>query len=274
MFDLEREEERRTYQLCRLGFGFLAAALGIACLFSLLSLLGSFEPNVGEMMRGHSWHQWVDTPIVWFSLIGATLLCGRWNQPSWQRRSGLLLAICTVVIGLWLLSSGENLGLRVGDFGDPWLRDKAREALTWSKFALLASLAGTYLAHLGVDHAGESEKSARSMAATGAMIWILLFCQQAHWAAGWPLQRRRMIGLESHLLYHGFHLIWVITLIQVTALLISAVRQSSFVLDEMNREDQASDLLRSRSEPPRDQDEAAAARQGGYSPLDASRRRT
>jgi hypothetical protein len=252
MFDLDREQVRKTYQLCRLGFGITAVALVLACVTSLLTLLGSFEPNLIDWMREKSLHQWVDTPIVWCSLIGATLLWGRWDQASWQRRSGLLLAICAVVIVLWFLASGEMLGLRVGEFGHPWLRDRFREALTWAKFALLSSLSCSYLVHLGVEHASDSDKSARSMAATGAMIWMLLFCQQAHWAAGGPFQRRRMIGLESHLLFHGFRLIWVITLIQVTALVISAVRQSTYVLQEMDREDQEQDLLRSRSEPPRD----------------------
>jgi hypothetical protein len=45
-------------------------------------------------------------------------------------------------------------------------------------------------------------------------------------------------------------LIWAITLIQVTALVISAVRQSTFVLQEMEREDGENDLLRSRSDSP------------------------
>jgi hypothetical protein len=57
-------------------------------------------------------------------------------------------------------------------------------------------------------------------------------------------------GLEGHLLLHGFRLIWAITLIQVTALVISAVRQSTEVIAEMDREDQESDLLRSRSDSP------------------------
>ena len=49
-------------------------------------------------------------------------------------------------------------------------------------------------------------------------------------------------------------LIYTITLIQVTALLISAVRQSSHVLEEMDREDQDHDLLRSPSDSSREFD--------------------
>ena len=126
------------------------------------------------------------------------------------------------------------------------------DALGWGEFALISSLTCDYLVHLGVDHARESDKSTRSMAATGAMVWMLFFCQRTNWRAGWPLQVAAQIrGLDGMLLFHGFTLIWTITLIQVTALVISAVRQSTDVLDEMDREDQEHDLLRSRSDSPR-----------------------
>jgi hypothetical protein len=54
--------------------------------------------------------------------------------------------------------------------------------------------------------------------------------------------------MEGDLLVYGSSLIWTITLIQVTAMVISAVRQSSLVLQEMDHEDQDQDLLRSRSD--------------------------
>jgi hypothetical protein len=102
-----------------------------------------------------------------------------------------------------------------------------------------------------VDYARDSDKSTRSMAATGAMVWLLLICQLTDWQAGWPLQAHHQLrGLERMLLYHGFKLIWAITLIQVTALVISAVRRSTEVIAEMDREDQDNDLLRSRSDTP------------------------
>jgi heme exporter protein D len=105
-----------------------------------------------------------------------------------------------------------------------------------------------YLVHLGVDHASDSDKQTRSMTATGALVWMLYFSQQTDWGAGWPLRQRGRGGVESELLVYGSSLIWTITLIQVTALVISAVRQSTHVLEEMDREDQEHDLLRSRSD--------------------------
>ena len=53
-----------------------------------------------------------------------------------------------------------------------------------------------------------------------------------------------MRGLDGFLVAYGYTLIWTITLIQVTALVVSAVRQSTTVLAEIDREDQEHDLLR------------------------------
>jgi hypothetical protein len=253
MFDPERDQVRKTYQLCRLGFAINAIAYVIFSFTSLLDLFSNFEPGLFMWVHEAPWYSWLNVPIVWCSLIGAILLWGRWDNPSWQRRSGLLLVMCLVDAGLWFVASGEALGLHFGDVGHRWLRGHLAEALGWSEVTLLSSLSCDYLAHLGLEHARESDKSIRSMAATGAMVWMLLFCQQTDWGAGWPLRPRR-VGLEGQLLRHGSVLIYTITLIQVTALVISAVRQSSRVLEEMDREDQDHDLLRSPSDSSREFD--------------------
>jgi hypothetical protein len=262
MFDIEREQHRKTYQLCRLGFMILAGALILACFDSVLSLFGIFEqgPGLLSWIHGTAWYQWVDTPIIWGCVIGAILLWGRWDHPSWQRRAGLFLMMNVVDMGLWLMNRGDAMGARVGDFGHDWLRESMGYALAWGEFALISSLSCDYLVHLGVEHARDSDKSTRSMAATGAMLWLLSFCQRTNWRAGWPLQRLHIRGLEGILLFHGYHLIWTITLIQVTALVISAVRQSTYVLHEMDREDEDNDLLRSRSDAPFPSESAATYR--------------
>ncbi len=248
MDDLEREQLRKTYQICRIGFGFTAAALVLATFASLVNVVGMFQPRLVMAISERFWYQFLDTPIVWFSLIGATLLWGRWNETSWQRRSGLLLVMSMVDVGLWFVASGEILGARAGEMGHRWLRVHLGEALGWAEFALLSSMAAGYLVHLGVEQARESDRSTRSLAASGAMLWMLLFCQRTHWGAGWPLQPRRFNMFEGFLLYHGFHLIWAITVIQVTAMVISAVQHTNRVLGEMDQEDSADDLFRSPSE--------------------------
>jgi hypothetical protein len=249
MYDDERDQTRKTYQLCRAAFVILALALAVACFTSFLELLGTFDPNVVQWVKRSPWYRWVDAPIVWLSLIGAALLWGRWPHASWQRRSGLLVAMSLVDLVNWFLDQADDAGLLHNvDFASDWFRQNLNMALGWGEFALLSSLACDYLAHLGIEHATDSDKSTRSLAATGAMVWMLLFCQTTNWRAGWPLQQRPVVGLEARLLVHGTLLIWAITLIQVTALVISAARESSQVVEEMEREDQALDPLRSRSD--------------------------
>ena len=89
--------------------------------------------------------------------------------------------------GLWLLDHGVALGIAEADFGHDWLRDNLGQALGWAEFALMAGLSCDYLEHLGVEHARESGKSTRSMAATGAVLWMIMFCQRTDWCGGWPL---------------------------------------------------------------------------------------
>jgi hypothetical protein len=269
MFDIEREQRRKTYQLCRLGFTILAVALVLACFSSLLDLASRFvDRGMVTWIRQSIWYQWLDTPIVWGCLIGATLLFGRWDHASWQRRAGLFLMLNLVDLGLWFVARGDVMGGGAAEFGHEWLREIMGAALGWGEFALISSLTCDYLVHLGVEHARDSDKSTRSMAATGAMVWLLLICQLTDWHAGWPLQmQRQMRGLEGMLLMHGFKLIWAITLIQVTALVISAVRQSTEVIAEMDREDQENDLLRSRSDSPRPFESESSYRDQGQRPF-------
>jgi hypothetical protein len=252
MYDQEREQLRKTYQLCRVGFGIIAVALVLACLPSVLWLFTTFDRAMVGWILDSRWYHWIDTPIVWCSLIGTTLLWGRWNHPSWQRRAGLLLIMGLADIAIWFLDQGETLGFRHVELGGHWFRQNLGQALGWGEFALLSSLSCDYLVHLGIEHASDSDKSTRSMAVTGAMVWMLLFCQLTNWHAGWPLQQKLIRNLETLLLFHGFQLIWAITLIQVTALVISAAGQSSRVLAEMDREDNDLDPLRSRSDANRD----------------------
>jgi len=249
MFDLEREQHRKTYEICRLGFAITAVALALACFTSVLDLFSFFQRDLAIWIHNLPWYQWLNTPIVWGSLIGTTLLWGRWNHVSWQRRAGLLLFMCLIDVVLWFVERGDAMGVHVGDVGHRWLRESMGAVLGWGEFALLSSLSCDYLVHLGVEHASDSDKSTRSMIATGALVWMLFFCQQTDWGAGWPLRHRPPArNLEAILLVYGFSLIWTITLIQVTALVISAVRQSSYVLNEMDREDLEQDPLRSRSD--------------------------
>jgi hypothetical protein len=259
MIDLEREQLRRTYSLCRVGFAFLSIALAIACVTYLIELFANFNPHLAFRIIRSTWYQqWIDCPIVWASLIGTTLLWGRWEHTSWQRRTGLLLVMCLVDVALWFFDHGDTFGRGNLEVGHGWFRQNLGQALGWAEFALMASLSGDYLVHVGVEQGSESARAARSMAATGAVIWMILFCEQTDWTKGWPLQPAPRPRFETLLLFHGMVLISTITVLQVTALVYSASRQSTQVLNEMQREDDAHDLLRSRSDAPDERNYFAA----------------
>jgi len=246
--DPQREQDRRTYSLCRLGIGLLTFALMIATVTTVISMprLFIFRPILATLLDSVLWH-WSDTPVVWGSLIGVYLLWGRWEDTGWQRRTGLLLVMCLVDVVLWFLSHGEDMGLRLGNFGHEWLRHNIGQALGWAEFALIASLTCDLLVHLGIPRAMETAKATRSLAATGALLWMLMFFQLTNWST-WPLERGRIRGVEVYLIYLAWNMIWTITLIQVTALTIATTRQCGVVIAELDRQDQDHDLLQLPSE--------------------------
>jgi hypothetical protein len=255
--ELEREQQRRTYQLCRLGFGIQSVALALACVTSVLWLMAMFGGRALLIWaKGSAWWNWVDAPVVWASLIASYLFLGRWSERGWQRRAGLLLVMCMVDAGLWFLDHGTQFGLRE-PVGHEWLRQQLGQALGWAEFTLIAGLACDFMAHLGIDQAPEAGKATRSLSSTGAVIWLILFVERTAWSQGWPLQDHGIRSMETLLLSMGTHMIWTITLIQVTALTIAATRQGSRVLAEMDREDQQLDQFPT---PPGRDDAFAAAR--------------
>ncbi len=245
--DFDREQLRRTYEVSRIGFWVLGAALVLACVTSVVPLLLNLYPEFCLGLMDSKWYRSLDVPITWGSLLGVTMLWGRFEHTGWQRRVGLLLAMSLVNAGLWLLDHGAALGLAEGNLGHEWLRGNVGQALGWAEFALMAGLSCDYLEHLGVEYARESGKSTRSMAAFGAVLWLLLFCQRTNWSGGWPLAPHRIRSLEEYLLLQASHLIWAITLIQVTALVISAAKRSGRVLAEMRLEDEAFDPFKTPS---------------------------
>src|SRR3954452_15702504 len=120
--DQERETQRQTYLLCRLGFAILSVSLLLACSTSILTLVAQFGgPSLMAWIGGLSWWRWVGTPIVWGCLVGTYLLWGRWDEPGWQRRAGMLVLMNLIDVVLWVLDHGDDLTLRLGDVGHKWL---------------------------------------------------------------------------------------------------------------------------------------------------------
>jgi len=246
--ELEREKQRQIYQLCWLGFSLLAVALVLATASTLLGLARFFSVP-GLAFINPSWFSWMEIPVVWGTLAGSYMLWARWSDRGWIRRSGLLVVMCMADVGLWLLGQGNELapGRAAGLEQHEWLCLHIGQALGWAEFALVASLSADFLAHLGMENAPDAGKATRSLAATGAGVWMFLFLLQTDWNR-WPLHRRPFFTAETLLLFMGSHIIWAIALIQVTALTIAAAGQASSVLTEMNREDRADDLFHSPSD--------------------------
>ncbi len=113
--DQEREQQRRTYQLCRLGFGLLSFALLVACVTSVLGILGALfrpAPNsldhpdpalaLGAMCRSSGAAWWGRTCS---GAVGPTPV------GSGGADSSLMMCCCDAV--LWFLEHGGELGLRL-----------------------------------------------------------------------------------------------------------------------------------------------------------------
>ena len=240
------DDDKRRYELCRSAFGFLSGALVLACLTAFMALPMVFfngQILIPWLQDPTVWF-WIETPIVWTSLLGSYLLWGRWSEPSWQRRAGLLVVMCMVDALLWMIKHAHELGIHKEPVAHFWLRMNVGEALGWAEFAILASLACEMMAHLGVSNAEEAGQSTRSLAATGASLFMILFCLRTDWAHGWPLEFRPAFGVPLRLLSLGQLMIQTITLIQVTALVIAATRQCGVMIRSIAQEEASEDIWR------------------------------
>lgn len=236
MIEQRYDDYLKTYRLSRTGFLFLTIGLAPLALLQVLIIVGEVlvgDRQIEMWLQQSTWLDWLPTLATWSTLIGSTLLWGRWDNPSWQRRTSLLMAMCLIDVGIWFLDLGDPQG--VGDWA--WFRTQFGNALGWAEVALLASLSGDFLTHLGVEQADESARSTRSLAASGALIWLLLFCETANLHDGWPIKPKARIPRQTLLLDLGTNLIGIICLIQVAALVVAAFHQSDRQVREMEVDD-------------------------------------
>ncbi|WP_165063717.1 hypothetical protein [Paludisphaera rhizosphaerae] len=212
----------KAYRWSRLGFFLMALGLVPTCILEVAVLVGRFsEPRLLRWIARSGLLEITDTLVPWATLAGATLLWTAWELPSWRRRAGLLMTMCLVDVACWFVALGDPNGMGEHAF----FRNQLGAALGWAQFALIASLSGDVLVHLGVEQAEESSKSTRSLAATGAVVWMLLFVETTDLQAGWPLQRAPAITLHARLLWLANTVIHTICLIQVSALVVAAFRR-------------------------------------------------
>lgn len=212
----------KAYQWSRLGFFLMALGLVPTCILEVAVLIGRFsEPRLVRWIVRSGLLEITDMFVPWAMLAGATVLWTAWELPSWRRRAGLLMTMCLVDVACWFINLGDPNAMGEHAF----FRSQLGAALGWAQFSLIASLAGDVLVHLGVEQAEESSKSTRSLAATGAMVWMLLFVETTDLQAGWPLQRAPAITLHARLLWLANTVIHTICLIQVSALVVAAFRR-------------------------------------------------
>jgi hypothetical protein len=262
MIEQRHDDYVRTYTLCRSAFLFLAIGLVPAAFLQLLYVVGTVgDRQISLWLQQATWPSWISTLTTWSLLIGTTLLWGRWDNASWQRRTSALMTMCLVDVGIWFLDLDATPALAES----AWFRSQVGFALGWAELALLASLSGDFLTHLGLEQAEESAKSTRSLAASGAMIWLLVFCEVANLRAGWPIKPHRPVPRQTHLLWLGAELISTICLIQVAALVVAALRQSDRQVRDLAADEPEDDVFTVPTEPDRRIELASAAAGDGPS---------
>ena len=212
----------RAYRLSRLGFLLMAVGLVPCCILEVATLAGALcNPRLVRWIEHSGVKVILDTTTPWVTLAGSTILWTAWETTTWRRRAGLLMTMCLVDVACWFINLGDPNNL--GEYA--YFRDQFQSAMGWAQFALIASLSGDLLGHLGVEEAEESSKSTQSLASTGAVIWMLLFLETTNLRAGWPLQKAPAIGFHTWILALGSFVIRTICLLQVTALVLAAVQR-------------------------------------------------
>lgn len=245
----EFDDPKPRYRLCKLGFALGAIALGLQCAsisLNIVALFGGVE-ELQQLVTNPTWDLLVGTPITWSALIGSYLLVGRWNEPRWNRRVGLLLLMNAVDLAFWASDNARFLGFTIPELQDPWFRHVGG-VLQWFELMLFASLACDVLVHLDKTEAVEASVAARSFALVGLTLWAVRLLAFTNWGAGWPPQFRAMRP-DALLLILGIEVILALTAFQGMLLNARASRECSALLDQLAKADRSHELLESRSEP-------------------------
>jgi uncharacterized membrane protein len=247
VMDLELEQLRPRYGLCRAGFGLIALSIALLCLSNAchLAQLLSQNPFLKQFLDSSFWNWAVGAPITWASLLGSYLLWGRWKEPEWQRRAGLLVLMNFIDLITWFVQNREAFGLGTGELRHAWLMNQVTVILGWSEMLLMSGLATDLILHLGEEQQPEISRASQTLSILGLGLAVIMLLLRTAW--DWPLRPLPPNHLTI-MMYLGSELLMTMTAFQVTAVSIMAARRCGQYLRELDRYESNHDLLKSRSE--------------------------
>lgn len=247
---------RPTYQLTKIGMILSGLSLILFALDSATQgiYLGTILCTLRLPPRGMVifeaiwWDLLLKLPMNVFALFGAYMLWGRWQQSSWQARTGLLVVMNLIDMVLWTTRHAEYLNLGPEYLGHEWFIRNFTRALEWAELALLTSLAADVWTHLGSPRAAEASLATRKMIASGALFWMMTFCHRTAWNRGWPLVQWGGMDAPTILFMTGVSLLRTIVIFQAISLTFGAAKACKEVVAEIDSQERPEDLLISRSE--------------------------
>lgn len=285
MFDLESDYEKHSYGISSLAFGCFALALACAGAYHVVMLIALFDPGGRPAFLSSAWLGFgVSTGINLVCILGYYLVWHVSADAGWRRRSGMLIVMGMVDLGLWGIEYRPQIAKLLG-FGEiaasqrhAWLLLQIGFGLGWVELMYVSGLAWSLLAHFHkLDHnPGDAiDKPApveydwdspvremnipylNSMVGNGAMVlaragmieWIVLlvfFADWRHWPMNW-LVANNMRHLFA-LLFLGLQAVYAIVLLKAAFLAFSASVFSRRKLRSLKIQETFPDALRSRSE--------------------------
>ncbi len=244
---LDHDSLHRRYQLCRLGFTFLAVATFLRALDVALHLgvLLTFGGLFGVVQD--EWYQWgLRGAMVAAGLVGPYLLWARWDHPKWMSMTGLLITAGLVDLVLWGLDRSVG-GPMQGEH--QWVRLHLARGVSWLEVGLGTRLVTTFLDHLERHQLARSSEKLYGFLATGVSLWLFYMVRQTAWRQGWPLAQRGLDGLGLTMLMAYFFPL-ALAAARLSILNLSCAREAAILVADWRRHLAGSDkeLLQSRSE--------------------------
>ena len=112
--DLDFDELRPRYRLCRAGFGLMALSLGLLCLSNVCVSAYGITRNEGirkKSSRAIGGTGSSGRATAGRAFLGSYLLWGRWKEPVWQSRAGALVLLNFLDLITWGIDHSAQLGL-------------------------------------------------------------------------------------------------------------------------------------------------------------------